>query len=69
MKVNKYNHKDSPWITQGILKSIKTRDNLYKKLIKTKPTNPSYHKKEKCLKDHKALLSKLLRKTKREYYA
>ena len=69
VKVNKYNHKDSPWITQGILKSIKTRDNLYKKLIKTKPTNPSYHKKEKCLKDHKALLSKLLRKTKREYYA
>ena len=32
VKFNKYKHKRSPWITLGILKSIKFRDGLYKKL-------------------------------------
>ena len=31
VKVNKYKHKLSPWITTGIIKSIEFRDNLYKK--------------------------------------
>ena len=32
VKFNKYKHKKSKWITYGILKSIRFRDNLYKKL-------------------------------------
>jgi len=68
IKISKYNTKQSPWITQGLLNSIKTRDILYHKLKKTKSSNPSYDIKEKRLKDHKILLNKLLRKTKREYY-
>ena len=68
IKVTKYNTKRSPWITQGLLNSIKTRDILYRKLKKTKPDNPSYEIKEKALKDHRIVLNKLLRKTKRDFY-
>jgi len=68
-KVTKYTQKDSPWITQGLLNSIKTRDILYKKLVKTQPTSPTYATKAQRLHDHKVVLNRLLRKTKREYYA
>ena len=32
VKVNKYKHKLSPWITAGLIKSIEFRDKLYKRL-------------------------------------
>ena len=32
VRFNKYKHRKSPWITNGTLKSIKYRDNLYKNL-------------------------------------
>ena len=63
-KVTKYTQKDSPWITLGLLNAIKTRDILYKKLVKTKSSSPSYDIKSKRLHDHKVILNKLLRKTK-----
>ncbi len=68
IKVTKYNTKQSPWITQGLLNSIKTRDILFRKLKKTKRDNPSYITKEKALRDHKIILNKLIRKRKREFY-
>ena len=37
IKFNKHKHKNSNWITQGIIKSIKYRDMLYRKLKKTNP--------------------------------
>ena len=36
-RLNKYNCKKSPWVTKGIIKSIKTRDKLYRELKKTLP--------------------------------
>ena len=69
IKITKYNTKHSPWITQGLLNSIKKRDSLYKQLVKTKPENPSYEIKKTRLKEHKMLLKKLIRKTKQEYYS
>ena len=36
VRINKYNIKRSPRITQGLLNSIRRRDMLYKQLIKTK---------------------------------
>ena len=68
-KVTKYTQKHSPWMTQGLLNSIKTRDILYKKLVRTKSSSPSYTTKQQRLQDHKLVLNKLLRKTKRDYYA
>ena len=32
IKLNKSKHKKSPWITEGVIKSIKFRDNLHMKL-------------------------------------
>ena len=37
VKFNKYKHKKSKWITYGILKSIRFRDNLYKKIEINEP--------------------------------
>ena len=68
VKITKYSTKHSPWITQGLLNSIRKRDILYRRLIKTKSTSPSYEKKENDLKAHSTILKKLLRKTKRDYY-
>ena len=42
VKFNKYKHKKSSWITQGLLKSIRYRDQLYKKLKLTNPNSPNY---------------------------
>ena len=39
---NKYKHKRSHWITQGILKSIEHRDRLYKQLKTTNPDSSEY---------------------------
>ena len=68
MKITKYNTKHSPWVTQGLLNSIKTRDRLYRQLMKTKKESPSYSKKKEKHQEHKILLKKLIRKTKRDYY-
>ena len=35
IKFNKYKHKKSPWITRGIIKSIKSRNDLYKRFRST----------------------------------
>ena len=42
VKVNKYKDTHSSWITQGLLKSIKYRDNLYKRLQLTYPKSANY---------------------------
>ena len=51
-----------------MIKSIKTKDMLYKQLKRTKATNPSYTTKEKKLKKYKSTLTHLIRKTKQDYY-
>ena len=42
VKVNKHKHKLSPWITTGLIKSIKFHDKLYKRL-KSCPQDSSEH--------------------------
>ena len=37
IKFNKYKHKKSKWITQGLLKSIRSRDKLYARLKRLQP--------------------------------
>ena len=46
----------------------KKRDILYKQMVKTKHTSPSYSVKKGKLQQHKILLNKLIRKTKKDYY-
>ena len=68
VKITKYNTKLNPWITYGLLNSIKKKDILYKKMIKTNRNAPSYVKKVKKYNDFVKILNKLIRKTKRDYY-
>ena len=42
VKFNKYKHKKSTWITQGLLKSIRYRDKLYKPLRLYNPNSLHY---------------------------
>ena len=41
-KYHKHKHKKSPWVTNGILKSIKFRDKLYKR-IRLPPVNHPFY--------------------------
>ena len=43
VKLNKYKHKKTPWITTGIMKSMQKRDTLYRKWKSCKPTSPNYY--------------------------
>ena len=59
--------KQKPWLTSGILKSMKTRDNLYKKFMLAK--DPL--RKQNLLRDFKIkrnLITSLVRSSKSEYY-
>ena len=65
----KYKHKLSPWMTAGILRSIKFRDNLYKQLIKTDPNASEYSTLDNNLRIYKTILRKNIRLAKANYYA
>ena len=68
VRFNKYKHKDSPWITQGIINSIRFRDNLYKKLKSTPSENPLYETLDQNLHVYNTMLRKNIRKAKLDYY-
>ena len=42
VKLNKRKHKNQPWMTTAILKSINSRDKLYKLLMLTPRDSPDY---------------------------
>ena len=68
IKYNKHKHKKSNCITQGIIKSIKYRDMLYRKL---KKTNPYCHQHETMvinLHTYNNILKRSIRKAKADYY-
>ena len=68
VKFNKHRHKNSSWITSGIIKSIQSRDKLYLKLKKP-PVNSTQHAAYKLnLKSHNNLLNKLIMCAKKDYY-
>ena len=56
-----------PWITQGILKSIKIKNNLYKKLCKTK-NNQNKAALNLKFKQYRNLIKTLTRRSKNDYY-
>jgi hypothetical protein len=67
-RYNKYKHKQTNWITTGILKSIKFRDNLYKKYKKALLGSPDFFAKKQNLKAYNAILKKLITQAKTDYY-
>ena len=67
-RFNKYRHKISPWITNGILKSIHRRDNLAKKIKNTPYNNSKYEELCTNLKVLRQSLRSLIREAKKMYY-
>ena len=67
--LNKYKHNLSPWMTAGILWSIKFRDNMYRKLIKTDSNASEYSAPDNNLRIYKTILRKSVRLAKANFYA
>ena len=58
----------SPWITNGLIKSIKYKDKLYIKLKKTKTMNALFNFRVNQLKQYKKILKKCINLAKSEYH-
>ena len=65
---NRYKHKKSAWITQGILTSIRYRDKMYKQLKLTNPTSGNYETIKINLKTYNTILKKNIRAAKQVYF-
>ena len=59
----------TPWITYGLVKSIKTRNKLYKKLKNTSTDSDHYIHLKLNLKYFNKVLKKCINNSKRDYYA
>jgi hypothetical protein len=68
VKFNRHKHKKSPWVTSGILRSIKFRDSLYLKLKRTHPETETYNNRKHNLKVFNNILKKIIREAKVVYY-
>ena len=68
VRFNKYKYKMSPWITGGILHSIKFKDKLYKRLRSTNPQSPLYETLKINFKTYNSILQKNIRSAKFSYY-
>lgn len=68
VRFKKYQHKISPWVTNGILKSIRYKDKLYKCLKLTSPNDPQYHSQKINFQTYSRILRKSISGAKRQYY-
>ena len=68
VKFNKHKHAKSDWITQGIIKSIQFRDNLYVKLKQTQTNTLAYITEKTNLKTYNKILKRNIEHPKRIYY-
>ena len=68
IKYNKHKHKRNKWITNGIIRSIRYRDNMYKVLKQTDPTSPPYEEAKSRLQCYNKILKKAIREAKINYY-
>ena len=70
VRYNKKVHKDNPWITNGILKSINSKDKLYKALIKTPKEYPNYAVLQTNFKTYRKIIRRsiYIMFAKRDYY-
>ena len=70
VKYNTYKHKKSKWITRGLLRSIRFRDNLYKKLKLTNPASREYYETLKInLKTYNRILRTSISAAKKQFLA
>ena len=68
VKFNKYKHKKSPWITIGLLKSIHSRDNLYRRWKSKAPASHLYNIMKGKFQTYSNNVDKLIRLAKTTFY-
>ena len=68
IKFNKYKHKKQPWVTNGILKSIRYKDKMYRALKQSSPNITGFLDKKHNLRVYKSILAKCIRNAKKLYY-
>ena len=68
VKFNKHRHKGSKWITAGIIKSIRYKDNLYRTVQQTDRSSAAYETLKQSLRTYNALLKRAIREAKITYY-
>jgi len=68
VKFDRRKHKKSPWITNGLIKSINYRDKLFCKLKKTNSENENYETLKVNLKTYNNMLKKAIHDEKRQFY-
>ena len=69
VKFKKHKHKKTTWITTGIIKSIKYRDNLYLRLKHTDPNTATYLDIKTNLRTYNSILKKSIREAKRIHFS
>ena len=68
VRFDRYRHKRSSLITQGLIRSIQNRDRLYRRLKETKPNSPFLHEREDKLQRVNKILKQSIRLAKKMYY-
>jgi hypothetical protein len=68
VRYKKHKTKKSPWITNGIIRSIRFRDNLYKSLKCENINSEAYIIKKTNLRTYNCILKRCIRLEKRNYY-
>jgi hypothetical protein len=68
IKFDKYKHKKKDWITFGILRSIKFRDNLYRQLNQSPHDEDIHTTLKNNLKIYNSILNKMIRSAKQQFY-
>ena len=68
VRFDKHKHGKNKWITQSLIKSIKFRDDLYKKFKKSTPNTAQHDTLKTNLGTFNAILNKSIRLTKKSYY-
>ena len=68
VRVHKHKHKKSPWITFGIIKSIKFRDNLFKKMKQAALGSNEFNTLKTNLNTYNKILKRTIRSAKTLFY-
>ena len=68
VKFKKHKHKKNKWMTFGIIKSIKFRDNLHIKFKRAQPDSPEHNTLKTNLKVYNTIIKKTIREAKTKYY-
>ena len=68
VKFNKFKHKKTEWITKGIIRSIKRRDELYRELKKTPTDSSNYEARKINLRTYNVMIKRSIFIAMKTYY-